>query len=386
MEKRQSRFSSACLTAVVLIGLCAAANAQGLSGFVPKNALNIFKHKRDSAIVKAPRRIVSLWSDTVLHQSGRQSTRGLAGRIYFYDEKHKAVKVEGALVVYAFDDRNGVAENRPADRKYIFTREQLPAHFSLSDFGPSYSIWLPWDVVAGEQKQLSLVAVFRGKQNNVIVGQMARHVLPGATPPPDAGPPQIQFQNVRTVSYDEPINAVAAQQPIHPGRRPATTAAKPQPGIRATTIALPPSTQRRISIPSQTTPRERTIPGRDPVKATGTRPWLNPPEQPEQPQGNPPIDRSEQTGRPAPQNFPQLNQPTAASHHRPAASRPVALPASLPAQAAAQPSGHFLRPRFRPQATPAVPPTRGPQASEPRRSEPQFGQPQTLQSRQAGDQ
>ena len=45
-----------------------------------------------------------MWSDAVYTQPGLPPTRGFGGRLYFYDAHDQPVKVEGQLVVYAYDD------------------------------------------------------------------------------------------------------------------------------------------------------------------------------------------------------------------------------------------------------------------------------------------
>ncbi len=380
MAKKQPFFSLAILSLVVLIGFSATAYAQNFSGWISKNPFNFFKKNNDPDEIKEPRRIVSLWSDTVLHQSGRQSTRGIAGRIYFYDVKHQAIKVEGELVVYAFDDNNGLPENRPADHKYIFTREQLPTHFSMSDFGASYSIWLPWDAVGGQQTKLSLVAVFRGKKNNLIVGQMAQHVLPGTTQGVVVDrmpPPQATTGGVRPASYGEANNAeVAPPSPFAEQPAPQDNVTT-QPGLRTTTITLPPSTQRRISTPWQTTPRNRSIPGRETVATNKPRPWANLPTAMQSPST---VNHFGQTSRGPSQKGQSLSQPHGSTNqHLKAPVNPS------PPVAMEQPSGRFVRPRFLPQATQVAEPTPDLPPSERRRSEPQFDPPPSLQLHQTDD-
>ena len=74
-----------------------------------------------------PDKIVALWSDTVLTQAGRPPIRGFGGRLMFYEgKKEEPIKVEGTLVVYAFDETDRDANNARPDRKYVFTPQQLP--------------------------------------------------------------------------------------------------------------------------------------------------------------------------------------------------------------------------------------------------------------------
>jgi hypothetical protein len=127
-----------------------------------------------------PDKIITLWSDTVLTQAGRPPTRGFGGRLMFYEgKKEDPIKVEGTLVVYAFDETNRDANNARPDRKYVFTPEQLPHHYSKSKVGHSYSVWLPWDEVGGEQKEITLIVRFEPKEAPVAISDPCRQLLPG---------------------------------------------------------------------------------------------------------------------------------------------------------------------------------------------------------------
>ena len=63
-----------------------------------------------------PERIVTFWSDTVLHQPDKPPIRGFGGRIFFYGkEGAKPIEVDGSLAIYAFDaDQNDPANQRPS--------------------------------------------------------------------------------------------------------------------------------------------------------------------------------------------------------------------------------------------------------------------------------
>ena len=86
----------------------------------------------------------------------------------FYEGKNEdPVKVEGLLVVYAFDETDRDPANAKPDRKYVFLPDQLPKHYSKSKLGHSYSVWLPWDQVGGMQKDISLIVRFEPKEGPV---------------------------------------------------------------------------------------------------------------------------------------------------------------------------------------------------------------------------
>ncbi len=129
-----------------------------------------------------PARMVAVWTDSVYYSAGGQPTRGFGGRIYFYNDHGQAVPVEGQLAVFVYDDTDvdpAERESRPPDRRYAFTKEQFTKHFSKTDLGASYSVWIPWDPVGGEQRHLTMLPVFTTLDGKVLVGQQSANVLPG---------------------------------------------------------------------------------------------------------------------------------------------------------------------------------------------------------------
>jgi hypothetical protein len=199
-----------------------------------------------------PDRIVAVWTDTILYTPGRTPERGFGGRIMFYQaKKDQPIKVEGSIVVYTFDETNRAPNNSKPDRKYVFTPDQLPAHYSKSKIGHSYSVWLPWDEVGGSQKEVSVVVRFEPKAGAVVMGELSRQLLPGkpvavaqdpAKAAPNGAPAQISPAQVPQV---QPEN-----QPV---QQTAYVAALPQPGPPVNPAAVPPRrmTTTTIAIPSE---------------------------------------------------------------------------------------------------------------------------------------
>ena len=135
--------------------------------------------------IETPRQVVPVWSDTVLHQSGVAATRGFGGRLMFYgQDKNKPIKVEGSLVVYAWDDSKGSMERTP-DRKYVFPAETLQSHYSASTLGHSYSFWVPWDAAGGPLQHSTLISRFLSNDGTELTGAPAHVVLEG---PSDSSP------------------------------------------------------------------------------------------------------------------------------------------------------------------------------------------------------
>ena len=106
-----------------------------------------------------PVKMAATWTPDTLVQTGRTPTRGFGGRVFFYNEKSQPVPVDGTLIVHGFDDSNKTDQRQL--KRFEFTPEQFTRHFSQSDLGASYSVWIPWDAVGGDQQRISLVASFK---------------------------------------------------------------------------------------------------------------------------------------------------------------------------------------------------------------------------------
>ncbi len=205
---------------------------------------------------QVPERLVDVWTETVLNQSGRRGVRGFGGRVMFYAKgSEEPVVVDGTLTVYAFDDSRRPSQSDPEtrgagaetdhqspDKKYVFTREQLPKHYSKSELGHSYSFWIPWDEVGGEQKQITLIGRYVDTTGKVVMSQPCHQTLPGIRrQSEEADDPKAEQaadskldSGVRPASYDEPKEGAA------PG-----SAKEDKPGT-TTTIDVPPSFARRL--------------------------------------------------------------------------------------------------------------------------------------------
>jgi hypothetical protein len=134
-----------------------------------------------------PARMAILWSPAIYNEAGKPPTRGFGGRIYFFDAKNKPVSVEGQLVVYAYNNNTQRPESKVPDRKFAFTPEQFTKHYTPTELGASYSIWIPWDAVGGPQTEISLVPVFTSTSGALVMEQPSRNLLPGShTPVPEA--------------------------------------------------------------------------------------------------------------------------------------------------------------------------------------------------------
>lgn len=127
-----------------------------------------------------PVKLAATWTPDSLVQTGRTPTRGFGGRVFFYDEKSRAVPVDGTLVIHGFDETE--SRKDPEVKRFEFTPEQFTRHFSQTDLGASYSVWIPWDALGGTQRRVSLVPSFKTESGKIVQGEPATIMLPGRKP------------------------------------------------------------------------------------------------------------------------------------------------------------------------------------------------------------
>lgn len=128
-----------------------------------------------------PSSMVVVWSDMVYTEPGKPPVRGFGGRAYFYNDKNHPVPVSGQLAVFGFDDslQDKTQAKAEADRKFVYTPQQLSERLADGPLGPSYHIWVPWDQVGGDHKQVSLIPVLTTDSGQIVRGKPSLNVLPG---------------------------------------------------------------------------------------------------------------------------------------------------------------------------------------------------------------
>lgn len=214
--------------------------------------LNPFQEK-EVASDSVPQSVVALWKDTVLSQPGTQPSRGLGGRIYFYDDSDRPIPVDGKLVVYAYDDSKAEQLNREPDRKYVFDQASLQKYYSESDLGPSYSVWLPWDEAGGPHAEVSLIPMFTTTEGKVVIGEHSRHVLAGKDPADGGTTSQISSESRKLqpkidsfVSTGSQVDEQRDRMQTEPvGYQEEVQA--PREGFRSASIRLPDAVQSRLA-------------------------------------------------------------------------------------------------------------------------------------------
>lgn len=207
-----------------------------------------------------PQRIIAVWADTVYQQPGKSPARGFGGRVYFYDGERNGIPVDGQLVIYAYDDTSPEASYDQPTRKYAFTAEQLTRYHSDSDLGASYNIWIPWDEVGGEEKQISLFPVFVDKSGRMVRGNFSKNRLPGRRMPSEEERRGFYVARKNVARKNTLAQGpTRADQPVQPldyashATNVGTAAAARESGLKTTTIRIPRSLAERMAA-SGTTP------------------------------------------------------------------------------------------------------------------------------------
>ncbi|MCL2305215.1 MAG: hypothetical protein FWC43_07720 [Planctomycetaceae bacterium] len=162
------------------------------------------------------RRTVAVWSPAA-RVAGGVPERGFAARVTFFgDDPKKGIKVDGDVVVFAFDEYPGrSAGNNAPDKSYPFLAEDLAKVHSYSKkLGHSYSLWVPWDNAGpdGERKTVSLIVKIVQKNGNTQLSGQAKCLLPGKEPvfvashSRQEGPiSQVNYQFGREDRFDEQL-------------------------------------------------------------------------------------------------------------------------------------------------------------------------------------
>ena len=129
-----------------------------------------------------PISMAAIWSDTVMAKPGQKDIKGFGGRFYFYDENNTAIKADGELIVYGFDDSVKDRKEEKPDVKFVFKNDEFQTHYSESGLGPSYSVWLPWEEIGGVRKTITLIPMFKTEDGRLLKSGQSINVLPGKTP------------------------------------------------------------------------------------------------------------------------------------------------------------------------------------------------------------
>jgi hypothetical protein len=241
---------------LVLIGLLVATTGCGMGKgdrwkFASWDVRRAVGLKGDKPDPETPTRLVTTWTEAVHNRTGETPKRGFGGRLAFFKNgSEDPVRVEGQLVIYAFDESGDDPYKTEPTKRYIFPAEQLSLHESESKLGPGYNIWLPWDEAGGFERKVSLIARFEPKDGPIIVGEQTKHLLSGIAKPGAAdaeamvGEPQpTPASSVDLARYQASstshVGPLAAQTPSANQRSILTPATTPPDPLATTSIPLP---------------------------------------------------------------------------------------------------------------------------------------------------
>lgn len=228
-----------------------------------------------------PTRMVVLWSPAI--QNGLnvdKAQRGFGGRIYFYNAADQAIPVEGQLIVYGYNDTTPNQRHVKPDKKFVFTPQQFTAHYSPTELGASYSVWVGWDDVGGAQAEVSLVPIFTSSSGHIVVGQTSRNVLPGPTTP--APTTRMQTTTMTSQVHDERIPQAGLPQPTSYVPASPTTHGLVEQASYQPQGMYPPQQPAAAPYGVQQASMQQTIPGSPQALAHPGLPM--PPAQPQEPQ------------------------------------------------------------------------------------------------------
>jgi hypothetical protein len=240
--------------ALILLAGCQTTEFAGLKNVSDKLAITSKEDKLKDSPYEPPARLIAIWSDAMYTQPGQVPTRGFGGRLYFYNAKDEAVPVEGQLVVYGYDDSKDGTPAKTPSRKFGFTPEQFTQHYSPTDLGASYSVWIPWDELGGIRKAITLLPVFTSSSGQVVMGEQSINVLPGKAPENPEPARQGYFtplsssepQGVRQAAYNQPQAATGPARDSWQQSHTFEPNATHQSQLRSTTIPLPMDMTRRL--------------------------------------------------------------------------------------------------------------------------------------------
>ncbi|MFK7769198.1 MAG: hypothetical protein AB8B55_18400 [Mariniblastus sp.] len=229
----------------------------------PLSQMTAAKKKEASDKEATPVTMAAIWKDSAYEQVGSKTVLGFGGRIFFYDRDNNAVKAEGELIVYGFDDsekEETVQVGVGADKKFVFRESEFQTHFSDSGLGASYSVWIPWEQIGGYRKSVTLIPVFKTKDGRLLESGQSIVVLPGKTFNPDFADANSD-RPYKVLGHSDAVVKHASFQPKSKMKQQgqagisqasfddqgAESKIVPSPGLKSSTINVSPSMARRMA-------------------------------------------------------------------------------------------------------------------------------------------
>ncbi len=128
-------------------------------------------------------RILCLWEPAKGQGLEGDTARGFAGQIFFFTAGSASpVEVDGDVRVYVFDDQGDTEEQKKPIHQFDFLGDAWKLHLQESQFGPAYSLFIPYTRKGNHEARCTLKIRFtpaEGSQMPVAFSDMADIDLPG---------------------------------------------------------------------------------------------------------------------------------------------------------------------------------------------------------------
>lgn len=269
-----------CLAAVITVSAgCKTLKPDGNSW----NPLSAVSGSKEAQTDAEPASMAVVWKDSVYELPGKPSVKGFGGRFFIYDAHNNPIKAEGELVVYGYDESNPIhadGSNTGADKKFVFPSEKFQRHFSDSNLGASYSVWIPWEEVGGSRKSITLIPILKTASGKVLRCGHSLVVLPGRKPVSETaninGSKITNTPNLVAQASFQQVPAKLTNNGVTQAS--ATTEITPPGGVmRTTTFNVPPALGKKLaaaqSLPTPTAKNAFPRPN-EPAPSTHTGPRL----------------------------------------------------------------------------------------------------------------
>jgi len=195
---------------------------------------------------KSPTKMVDVWNTYAQTMPDGPPVRGLAGRVYFYNDgkKKQPVKVDGSMTVFVFDaDQKDPLHSKPI-KVFQFKPETLGKHYSFKKpLGHGYDFFMPFDSIDGVERPLCVIARFDDAlEGTLVANQPVNVLLKGTRSEPAIQDVSIQASNLPEI-IEQVSHTVAVSGPD----------SKPEVSRNVSTITLNDHLTRRLAmVPPQT--------------------------------------------------------------------------------------------------------------------------------------
>jgi hypothetical protein len=138
------------ISLALLVGISLASGCQSLDlAFGPR----IHKATASDPVME----VFCLWDDGEGRGLDGLPARGFGGQIMFFTARQKeAVKVEGDVRIYLFDDQGDAEEQARPIHEFNFTADAWNTYLRPSDFGGTYQLFIPYTRKGNHQAQCTL--------------------------------------------------------------------------------------------------------------------------------------------------------------------------------------------------------------------------------------